>query len=423
MQGVDLSPVGLFLGASLVGKAVMAVLFLASLWCWVLIIEGVVSVVRLRRAVRQARAGGPLAKSLTAVAAAGDEEARRRIPGETVGELRSRISDAMARAARELLTRSEGGLPNLAVISSVAPFVGLFGTVWGIMSSFAAIGQSQDTSLATVAPGIAESLAATAYGLAAAIPASIGYNRIGAAYAPARTGHGLVRRRARARAARPSGRSRARRRAAPPRRDALMAMSPRKIGEGLYQPLADINVTPLVDVMLVLLIIFMVTAPMLATGIKVNLPSAKTAQPLENKEPVIVVVAKDGAAVGRKRPGVARRAGGEGQGQAWRLQRRRSVARRPRRVLWRRRVGDGRTRGQRNLPDRHRVRPAPHRLASSGRAERADLGRAERAGAVTVATLDGRVFEPPPVRPPWLRPLVIADRDRASRRRALVRLS
>jgi biopolymer transport protein ExbB/TolQ len=180
---MNLSPVELFLEASLVGKAVMAVLFVASLWCWVLIIEGVVSVVRLGRALRQARAGGVLAKSLSGVAIAGDEEARRRIAGETVGELRTRISDAMARAARELLTRSEGGLPNLAVISSVAPFVGLFGTVWGIMSSFAAIGQAQDTSLATVAPGIAESLAATAYGLAAAIPASIGYNRIGAAYA------------------------------------------------------------------------------------------------------------------------------------------------------------------------------------------------------------------------------------------------
>ncbi len=79
-----------------------------------------------------------------------------------------------------------------------------------------------------------------------------------------------------------------------------MALAPRKIGEGLYQPLAEINVTPLVDVMLVLLIIFMVTAPMLATGIKVNLPSASTAAPLEAKDPVIVSVAKDGAvAVGR----------------------------------------------------------------------------------------------------------------------------
>ena len=74
-----------------------------------------------------------------------------------------------------------------------------------------------------------------------------------------------------------------------------MAMKPSKIGEGLYQPLAEINVTPLVDVMLVLLIIFMVTAPLLASGVKVNLPSARTAEPLEAKNPVVVSVARDGA--------------------------------------------------------------------------------------------------------------------------------
>jgi biopolymer transport protein TolR len=74
-----------------------------------------------------------------------------------------------------------------------------------------------------------------------------------------------------------------------------MAIKQRKVGEGLYQPLAEINVTPLVDVMLVLLIIFMVTAPLLASGIKVNLPSARTAEPLETKDPVVVVVARDGA--------------------------------------------------------------------------------------------------------------------------------
>jgi biopolymer transport protein TolR len=74
-----------------------------------------------------------------------------------------------------------------------------------------------------------------------------------------------------------------------------MAIKPRKVAEGLYQPLAEINVTPLVDVILVLLIIFMVTAPLLASGIKVNLPSARTAEPLETKNPVVVVVAKDGA--------------------------------------------------------------------------------------------------------------------------------
>ncbi|HME85007.1 MAG TPA: biopolymer transporter ExbD [Roseiarcus sp.] len=81
-----------------------------------------------------------------------------------------------------------------------------------------------------------------------------------------------------------------------------MAMKPRKIGEGLYQPLAEINVTPLVDVMLVLLIIFMVTAPMLATGIKVNLPSARAATPLEAKDPVVVVVARNGAVSVGKEP-------------------------------------------------------------------------------------------------------------------------
>jgi biopolymer transport protein ExbB/TolQ len=88
----------------------------------------------------------------------------------------------MTRAARDLLLGAESGLPNLAVIDSVAPFIGLFGTVWGIMTSFAGIADARDTSLAIVAPGIAEALAATAYGLAAAIPASIGYNRIGAQF-------------------------------------------------------------------------------------------------------------------------------------------------------------------------------------------------------------------------------------------------
>ena len=148
-----------------------------------------------------------------------------------------------------------------------------------------------------------------------------------------------------------------------------MALAPRKIGEGLYQPLADINVTPLVDVMLVLLIIFMVTAPMLATGIKVNLPSAKTAQPLENKEPVVVAVAKDGSlSVGRDPcRGTNWR---QGQGEA----------------------GDSngvvQLRGDRDasygdvvsvmdelaangdVPDRDRVRASPHRAAGAGRANR-----------------------------------------------------
>ena len=167
MDGLSLSPVGMLLQAGPVGKAVMAILLIASLWSWILIVEGVFTVVRLARAVRSARAGAtpPLFEPIEA---AGRAAARLSVGDEGGGDKRRRVAETMRRAGRELLMRAEGGLPNLAVIASVAPFVGLFGTVWGVMTSFA---------------GIAEALAATAYGLAAAIPASIGYNRIGAAFA------------------------------------------------------------------------------------------------------------------------------------------------------------------------------------------------------------------------------------------------
>ena len=105
-----------------------------------------------------------------------------RLAGETVSERRARVTEKLMRGHIEVLMKAEGGLANLAVISSVAPFIGLFGTVWGIMASFVGIAAARDTSLAVVAPGIAEALAATAYGLAAAIPASIAYNRLGAAF-------------------------------------------------------------------------------------------------------------------------------------------------------------------------------------------------------------------------------------------------
>ncbi|MBY6242567.1 MotA/TolQ/ExbB proton channel family protein [Methylosinus sp. Sm6] len=184
MEYSSISPVTMFMNAGPVGKAVMAMLILASVWTWVLIVEGIVAVLRISRAARSVRAGGP-AGLLAPIEAAGEHAGSFDLPGESIGEKRERVAEIMSRVGRELLTHAEGGLPNLAVISSVAPFVGLFGTVWGIMTSFAGIAQSQDTSLAVVAPGIAEALAATAYGLAAAIPASVGYNRIGAAFARA----------------------------------------------------------------------------------------------------------------------------------------------------------------------------------------------------------------------------------------------
>ena len=177
MDHTSLSPLAMFLNAGPVGKFVMALLLMASVWTWVLIVEGVVAVNRISKATRSARAGGPV-DVLEPVSEAGREAYALDLPDESNGEKRERIAEYMSRTAREFLTKAEGGLPNLAVISSVAPFIGLFGTVWGIMNSFRSIAASKNTSLAVVAPGIAEALFATAIGLFAAIPAVIAYNKL-----------------------------------------------------------------------------------------------------------------------------------------------------------------------------------------------------------------------------------------------------
>ncbi|MGA7657229.1 MAG: MotA/TolQ/ExbB proton channel family protein [Methylocella sp.] len=169
-----------FQEAGLVGKCVMGILAAASIWTWILIGEGLFVLIRLTRALKRASAG-EVGHLIQPIVDAGHSACEVPIAQESPGELRVRIIEAMNRRAQELLTHAEGELANLAVIASVAPFIGLFGTVYGIMTSFANIGEAKDTSLAIVAPGIAEALAATAWGLAAAIPASIGYNRLGAA--------------------------------------------------------------------------------------------------------------------------------------------------------------------------------------------------------------------------------------------------
>jgi biopolymer transport protein ExbB/TolQ len=179
MDALTISPIEYFQQAGPVGKTVILILLLASIWCWALIIEGVVNVWRFGAALKffHARKASPL---LDPILAAG-LEASLRAEKLDAGEMRHRTVEAMNRRAKKIVARLDGGLANLAVIASVSPFVGLFGTVWGIMASFSAIAQAKDTSLATVAPGIAEALATTAIGLAAAIPAAIGYNRLGSA--------------------------------------------------------------------------------------------------------------------------------------------------------------------------------------------------------------------------------------------------
>ena len=184
----DLSPITLVLHADIVVQGVMALLLVASLACWAIIIEKAVTLRGLAREARLRAAERPDAAPMgqppggeglaAATLRAGHAEWREgRDAAETAGEFRGRLEHAMRAAIAATLRQAEPGLPLLATIGSVSPFIGLFGTVWGIMHSFAGIAARQDTSLATVAPGIAEALFATAIGLVAAIPATIAYNR------------------------------------------------------------------------------------------------------------------------------------------------------------------------------------------------------------------------------------------------------
>ncbi|WP_353216541.1 protein TolQ [Sandarakinorhabdus sp.] len=192
----ELSPLALFMAADIVVKAVMLGLLLASIWSWTIIIERSRRLSRLNREATSfedwfwkaesldglyepsSRANHPTARAFVA----GMNEWRRSLPGGKApidrDGLRARLASSINVAIGRDIDDLSDRLNALATIGSVAPFVGLFGTVWGIMRSFASIAASQNTTLAVVAPGIAEALFATAIGLFAAIPAVIGYNRL-----------------------------------------------------------------------------------------------------------------------------------------------------------------------------------------------------------------------------------------------------
>lgn len=185
VAGRDLSILGLFQHADIVVKSIMIGLLLASIVCWALVFEKIYRMWRLNREVdvlEDAAAAGKFTDAageglVGSVNSAAKNEWAEGAKNAAPGEVRDRLEQAMRGAMRRELKGIEKGLPFLATLGSAAPFIGLFGTVWGIMNSFTAIAQSKDTSLAVVAPGIAEALFATAVGLAAAIPAVIAYNQ------------------------------------------------------------------------------------------------------------------------------------------------------------------------------------------------------------------------------------------------------
>ncbi len=188
-----MSPWALFLQADLVVKAVMVGLLLASIWSWAIIMQGSRRLTRIDKEAEIFEQRFWKAKTLDELEAtkgvhptadlflAGMGEWQASVEGRTNVDregVRARLGTVMAASIDRSVSDLSDRLSVLATIGSVAPFVGLFGTVWGIMRAFIAIGATQNTSLAVVAPGIAEALFATAIGLFAAIPAVIGYNRL-----------------------------------------------------------------------------------------------------------------------------------------------------------------------------------------------------------------------------------------------------
>lgn len=195
----DMSVWGLFMQADFIVKAVMIGLLLASFWCWAIIFEKIMRMRRLRRQASQFEesfwSGGSLddlfdrigsrpVDPMSAIFSSAMREWRRsmsRKGGDREAShqsLSERIDRVMQITLNRELEQLERYMTFLASVGSTAPFVGLFGTVWGIMNSFTAIAVSKNTSLAVVAPGIAEALFATALGLVAAIPAVIAYNKL-----------------------------------------------------------------------------------------------------------------------------------------------------------------------------------------------------------------------------------------------------
>jgi biopolymer transport protein TolQ len=196
-QEIDFSMWSLFMRATITVKLVMIVLIVASFWAWAVIIQKLID---YRKARAEAAAfdavfwsGEPLddlyqkigdtprgASERVFVSGMSEWQRSHREDGRLIAGAQSRIDRSMDVAIAKESEALQKSLPLLATVGSTAPFVGLFGTVWGIMHAFIEIAKAQNTNLAVVAPGIAEALLATGLGLLAAIPAVVFYNKLSA---------------------------------------------------------------------------------------------------------------------------------------------------------------------------------------------------------------------------------------------------
>jgi biopolymer transport protein TolQ len=199
MPPIDMSIVGMFMNADWIVKIVVVMLILASFWSWAIIFDKLIRLRGLRAKANQFeetfwsgisledlydRVGARPDDPMSSVFSGAMREWRRTVSkgialtGAARAGLQQRIEQVMGVTVSREMESLEKRMIFLASVGSTAPFIGLFGTVWGIMNSFQSIALSKNTSLAVVAPGIAEALFATALGLVAAVPAVIAYNKL-----------------------------------------------------------------------------------------------------------------------------------------------------------------------------------------------------------------------------------------------------
>ncbi len=302
----NISIISLFWRADPLVKAVFVLLVAASLWSWTIIISKWLMLASLRRKADEfektfwsglsldelfqqfsQRPDHPMATVFVSALREWRRAFETGAPRET---LLPGIKDRIEKAMNVTILREMDGLERqlgfLATVGSVSPFIGLFGTVWGIMNSFSAIAARHDTTLAVVRTRHRRGLVRHRHGPARS-------HSGGDFLQPLRQRNGALQQSARTvlpTSSRPSCPASSMRR---PRADGSNASKPRSMRR--RRPMAEINVTPFVDVMLVLLIVFMVTAPLLTVGVPVDLPKTKAQTLGQDREPLSVSVRRNGS--------------------------------------------------------------------------------------------------------------------------------
>ena len=282
-SSADFSLINLFIRADIVVKLVIITLIACSIYSWAVIIEKIKLFKKINQSTEEFETKFWNSKSAETfynnlpvnvddpMALVFKDAMQNLLKRRSKTDLNSRMTTMLETGIEKQISKISKGFTFLATVGSTAPFIGLFGTVWGIMNSFQSIAISRNTSLAIVAPGIAEALFATALGLLAAIPAVIAYNKFNhdsLIYSQKLENFS--------------------------KRFLTIILMAFKLNRSSKEPMSEINVTPFVDVMLVLLIIFMVTAPLLTVGVQVDLPESAADSLPDDQEPLTISINSKG---------------------------------------------------------------------------------------------------------------------------------